>query len=230
MSTTTIEIACLFATVVGAIYAIVYQASLSAAIAATHKEVSRFHLFAARDRLVELVADGEMAEDGLAWQGAYGAVNNMLGMHQKLDLLDLSIRYARHLMAIERSHRVRVEHRRLLRSIDEAKESNPNFESVMRDIDLGFMHLVNDRTRLRHVLAILALYAYASASMSLRAMGRFVSRRKTRLAPAEDSDTARRAVANTPRTLVKSVLRPSYEEVSCFVQKYGGGPSHAAAG
>jgi len=65
---------------------LVYSTEVRRDIRRTRCESSRFPLFAARDRLVMLIAEGKMREDDLAWSELYESVNTLLGMHKKLHM------------------------------------------------------------------------------------------------------------------------------------------------
>src|SRR5690606_32115839 len=102
--------------------------SLSTGLDEARKEVSRYPLYAARDRLVWLVASGRMNESDEGWQVAYRAANNLLSIHEHLDLFSTLRRMTRFRVAIERDLRLKREVMLADRALKRACREFPEFE------------------------------------------------------------------------------------------------------
>lgn len=114
------------------------------------RETSRFPLFAARDRLVCLVADGKMEEKDPAWQAIYSQVNFLLRMEQRLHLVDFATRYVKSQMQANHNAKYRAQLDRMRKIEAEAVARVPEFGAAIRAVNIGFIHIVHRRTSWVH--------------------------------------------------------------------------------
>lgn len=168
--------------------------SVSRELWLARQETSRFQLFAARQHLLMLVAEGKMKEQDEAWRGAYERINFFLRMDQKLDVLDLMWRYVRSQVESERNPKVklRLEH---VRNVEKRAAANvPEFNKVLGEVIRAMLFLVGRRTNWFHRLV---LWLFVNVGSLLATVG-----------PATERKTAARKVR-------RSVARPSSDN---FVQ------------
>jgi hypothetical protein len=109
------------------------------------QESSRFKMFAARDALVALIAEGKMSESDDAWANAYGACNDLLHLDHRLDIWDLLYRHARHQAALE-DHKNGRKVLLFRRALARAMQSCPEFGACVRDVDEALRYMVQRRT------------------------------------------------------------------------------------
>jgi hypothetical protein len=119
---------------------------VSVGLAEAKKEISRYELYAARDRLVYLVAAGRIDENDEAWQVAYDAANNLLSIHERLDLRSVLNRMARFRKAAERDHAVRRRKELAERALRRASRDVEGFEDAMVALDHGFWSAMTRQT------------------------------------------------------------------------------------
>lgn len=148
------------------------------------RESSRFPMFAARDALVELIADGEMSESDHPWVWSYRSVNMILRMHQKWHLSRVVWTYARYVARLSSnpSERRRVEDMKA--KMKKACETHPEFAKVQDRIGEAFGNMIRARTSFCHrtflwvfivVLAGLAATLHLSVSVALAVVRAFMS-------------------------------------------------------
>ena len=147
------------------------------------RETSRFPMFAARDRLIRLVASGAVSARDPGWAYTYRGVNGMLGLHQELHLLDLIARYASYIAAIRSDPELRRRAQRIGRLSDATSRKVPEFVVVLREIDQALTHLVARRTTrlhlvwlfLRVLLPTLSLKAFGAVAEATQPSSRSVN-------------------------------------------------------
>jgi len=124
-------------------------------------------MFAARDSLVHLVANGVMSEDDHPWKWSYKSVAMLLRTHQKWHLLGVVLRYARyvaktHSEPIEQKRRAEIE-----AQMNAACEAHPEFKVVQNQIGEAFQAMVSARTNVCHEALVLLLVASLSVVSAL---------------------------------------------------------------
>jgi len=127
-----------------------------AGLADARREVSRYPLYAARDALVRLVALGLMDEREDAWKGAYRAVNNMLSIHERLDLRSVVDRVERTRDLAKSDLRVQRDIELFNRELRRACNRVPEFRQAMEAVDAGFWYAMRRQTPARDVMMIYA--------------------------------------------------------------------------
>jgi hypothetical protein len=134
-----------------------YNLSISRELSRTRRETSRFPLFAARGRLVRLVAEGRIDERDPAWQNLYAQVNFLLRMDQRLDLPDLVSRYMTSQLEVDRDPRLRERIDEQLKRTRETAARVPEFGEVVEETLDALIHLVRRRSTRLHRAALLSL-------------------------------------------------------------------------
>jgi hypothetical protein len=143
---------------VGAIAGVVilawYHVELRTEVHSIRKETSRFPLFAVRDRLLGLVATGEMKESDRVWAFAYDAVTELLGMHQNLHLWSVLYRQVRLHGAVQRDRRLQQAIATCGREMAAAAVRAPALGDVLREADMAYRFMVLRRTTIWHWISL----------------------------------------------------------------------------
>lgn len=124
--------------------------SVSRELRLARQETSRFQLFAVRQHLVMLIAEGKMGEQDPAWRSAYERINFFLRMDQKLHMLDLLWRYVRSQVEAERNPRVKARLEHLRKTEKKAAADVPEFSKVLNESVRAMLLLVDQRTNWFH--------------------------------------------------------------------------------
>jgi hypothetical protein len=114
----------------------------------SRKDSSRFGMFAVRDRLVQMVACGEMHEDDPAWQMMYRTANDLLDLSYQTTTLGQLTKSARHASRIAHDPRWAEN----LVTVDEllrkGEQHSPVFASVVHDMEKAFASMTRARAPL----------------------------------------------------------------------------------
>lgn len=127
--------------------------SIRAELWHSRKKISRFPLFAIRDRLVLMIADGTMEEGNYAWRSAYVAVNNMLDLNPTYDLWQVCVRFVRLNKRLSGDATERARFDEFVQIIKDEREKNPQYDQVVKDLDTEFGRMIWTRTKVRHFIA-----------------------------------------------------------------------------
>lgn len=112
---------------------------------------SRFPMFAVRDELHELVAEGKLQESDTAYQAAYTAVNRILHLDTRLELIDLFVLIASTRETDE------AEFQKLRAHIRATVQECPEFGECIRKMDIAVFQIAIDRTSRFQFLVFRAL-------------------------------------------------------------------------
>jgi hypothetical protein len=156
MNTNTITTFCELGAVLSVGCWFLYQRSISKTLHEQLRETSRFPLFAARDQLVALVAEGRVREDDEAWSALYGAVNSMLGMHQKLHTLDIAVSFTRCMLAMAQKPELRKQFDRERQNEETLAAKVPAFAAARDAVNSAMFHLIKKRTNALHEWLVVA--------------------------------------------------------------------------
>lgn len=169
MSVDTITKLCWAGVVLSALCWLAFQWRIGERLHAQLRETSRFPLFAARDRLVALVAEGRVREDDEGWRALYCSVNSFLGMHQKLHAFDIAVNYLRFMLAIARDPELEKTYERERRTEDDLVAKVPAFAEARDAVNEAMVHLVARRTtRLHEALLLGFVLMIRVATIALR--------------------------------------------------------------
>lgn len=132
---------------------------------------ARFPMFAARDRLVRLVAEEKMREDDLAWAVLYLTTNYWLDLNTRHSVWAQIAKHVRHEVANERDPErgAKIDH--VGRILQERATENPDFASVALEIDNARLRMMRGQTHWwdRAAIRLLALILMpVSLLLSLR--------------------------------------------------------------
>lgn len=118
------------------------------------RETSRFPMFAARDLVVNLVLDGDVNEQDLAWQRLYRNVNFFLSMHQNLHVLDCTWRYLRRVAQIAADPKLKKYYADGRLRQDRKAAQLPAFKAAVLATNSAFTHIVERRSNMWHVTCV----------------------------------------------------------------------------
>lgn len=172
---------------IGAIGWVVYHLSVSRELRTARRETSRFPLFAARDELVLLVAEGRISENDPGWRNLYDGVNFFLNIKNKLHVLDCVSRYVNHLVAVRNNPQLKSRVQKALSQEEYAARRVPEFARVRDEVRVALRHLISRRTHRGHILGVYVWVLLLRITMS--------------------------AGVKTARDVKKSVVNPSYDDV-----------------
>ena len=142
---------------------VAYLASVDAELRQSHKESSRFPLFAARDALIALIGEEKMEETDLAWRTMYAGINHMLCMENEWHALDCLLKYAKFSAQMDADPSLKHQLKLVMKREQEAAAKVPEFAAVRQRVDAAFKHLVHRRTTSFHTTVILTLKLAALA-------------------------------------------------------------------
>lgn len=132
-------------------------------LARAHQDAARFPLFAVRDQLVQLVADGVMNEDEPAWQHAYRSVNQLLDIRNTMDIWDFVKSILDHQMQMREDALLRDEFNAFVVEQEQASQRCPTYADVLVSYDAAVQYMVRKRssvfTLVRVVVHVLPVYA-----------------------------------------------------------------------
>lgn len=157
---------------------VIYVNSIVVIVRQSRKHTSRFKMFAARDQLVLLVADGTLEESNPAWKLEYVLINDVLGIHQKLNRFDLLWSVAKFRVAKENNEELNRRCEELDQCLVQESKRTPALAKVMQEADEGFRHLVHTRTQWWHRIALLLFGLLSLCAVSVRLRGRPRNARK----------------------------------------------------
>jgi hypothetical protein len=120
----------------------------------SRREITRFPMFSARDRLVYLVASGEMSEADHPWKWSYRSVTTILRRHQKWHLLGLVLTYAWYVAKLSSNPAKRKMVEEMNLQMKASCQSHPDFARVQEQIGDAFRDMVRARTNVCHMAAI----------------------------------------------------------------------------
>jgi hypothetical protein len=145
-----IQVVCAAGAAIGTSTWLHYHFSLARELRTARRETSRFPMFAARDRLVALVATGQIAEHNPSWQRAYKAVNVLVSLDQRLHLWDFISKYVRYLERMETDREFR--HAREAETLEDKQLAKdvPEYGEVQVAMGRALRHMVNVRTSAWH--------------------------------------------------------------------------------
>ena len=175
----------------------------------SRKEISRYGMFAARDRLVRLVLDGEMSQADPAWRATYASVTELLKMHQRLHVVDVFSRFARYTVAVLTNPALRAHMNRLDGQMKRAVKSSPGFAAVQRDIQAAFHRMVEMRTSFIHVMALRAYVACVNLRLMIKPVKVIFA----------EPDVGRSEIRRTQRRVsgdVSRALKPTSTDIAGF--------------
>lgn len=153
--------------VAGLVVVVVQVQAATAGLAEARKEVSRYKLYEARDELIRIVVSGAMEESDKSWAYAYAAVNDLLNIHERLDLYAVLKRYARFLRAVKANPQLQREIELKDRSMKRASRDVPQFRAALAEMEVGFYYAMRRQTSLWQSLAfLLALAIYGALPVS----------------------------------------------------------------
>jgi hypothetical protein len=124
---------------------------------------SRFPLFAARDRLIELVRVGAIAEEDHVWSGMYGAVNDLLNprkRHTLFSMLHESLGFA---VRVASNKGFRQRFVQFRQEIDRKSEEVPALKEVLDEVNRALWEMYYRRT----VIFWLRAYIFALRKLAL---------------------------------------------------------------
>jgi len=120
----------------------------------SRREITRFPMFAARDRLVRLVASGDMSQDDHPWRWSYKSVTMILRRHQKWHLLGLVLTYAWYVARLSSSPSERQRVEKMESQMKASCQAHPDFAKVQDQIRDAFRDMVRARTNVCHEAAV----------------------------------------------------------------------------
>jgi len=122
---------------------------------------ARFRMFAVRDRLVRMVADGNVDEDDIAWSSIYATVNSLLELQRNHSVWAQLRDWVQHRERMRRHPKRREHLRRTMDAIRDRAANDDDFAQTLRDMDaahhemsLGQTHWL-DRVGLRILRVVL---------------------------------------------------------------------------
>lgn len=133
------------------IFLLGYHISIRKELTHSRRDISRFPLFAARDELVLLIADGTLKEADAGWQVMYRIVNQMLKMDQEMDALSLTILVLRNNLRADKDLKTQKKKRELIRKVNQTCHRHPEFKAVVGKIDHAVVKLVLHRSSAWHI-------------------------------------------------------------------------------
>ncbi|WP_437502318.1 hypothetical protein [Sorangium sp. So ce1099] len=134
-----------------------YFLSVTKELKQARREVSRFPLFAARSKLVQLVAEDKIREDDPAWRNLYGRVNFLLRIDNRFDALDLAFKYVKSQREIDKNPEAKLRYEQMLELEKQAAARIPEFRSAVRDVNRAVWYMVRSRTTRFHLLILYGL-------------------------------------------------------------------------
>lgn len=176
----------------------------------SRKEISRYSMFAARDRLVRIVIDGEMSEENPAWRATYASVTELLKMHQRLHLVDVVSRFAKYIFAVLADPALRERVNRLDDQMKKASKTSPRFAAVTKDIEDAFRRMVGMRTSGAHMFAVRAYVFWLNLKLRLMPIRIAVA-----IVPDQRRSETRRARRKYGSDVARA-LRPSSSDIAGF--------------
>jgi hypothetical protein len=141
-------------TAIAAVLGFVYHAALVGEVRRRRKEASRFPMFAVRDRLVELVADGKIAADDPAWRSTYATANGLLSLHQKLHVQEVFKQYLAYSIVVAAVPSFRAQALKTRGEIIRAQRRCPPFGRALREMEQAFRQMVEMRTGAWHTAGL----------------------------------------------------------------------------
>jgi hypothetical protein len=175
----------------------------------SRKEISRYPMFAARDRLVRLVIDGEMSEGDPAWRATYASVTELLKMHQRLRLINVVSNFARHIVEVLTNPAVRERTERLNLQLKRAKKASPAFAETSIQIESAFSHMVWMRTGVFPHAQMRLFLLWFRIKLAIRPI-------HVAVAVVEHRRTERRRVKRIYAGGVSRALRPNSSDIAGF--------------
>jgi hypothetical protein len=139
------EIGCVVVGVVAAIMLTVYQWALRHEIRSTRWEVSRFPLYAARDALVQIVAEKKMDESDPAWIALYEDVNTLLRLQTKTSMVAVARRYMNYLVRVSQDPLLQEKRKAEFARDNAAAAAVPEFAAIRKAVHKGVSQIVNRR-------------------------------------------------------------------------------------
>lgn len=136
-----------------------YHWSIGRELAHARHETSRFPMFAARDKLVFLIASGKMTEEDHGWRSLYDSVSFVLNIHQQLNQFDIMKRYVEYLVAVERNPRLRSHIEKAHAQEDYSARRVPEFARARQEVRTAFQYLIERRTTRWHKMLLVGLFA-----------------------------------------------------------------------
>lgn len=133
----------------------------------SRREITRFPMFAARDNLVRLVAQGVMSEDDHPWKWSYRSVAMLLRTHQKWHLLGVVLRYARYVAKAHSDPAEQKRHIEIEAQLNAACKAHPEFKVAQEQIGEAFLAMVTARTNFCHEALLWLLIASLSVASAL---------------------------------------------------------------
>jgi hypothetical protein len=107
---------------------------------------SRFGLFEARDRLVDLVADGELREDDESWRAMYWVANRYLRLDRRRDYFELLRQRVSVQIDLLLNAESRKDYERFVGTLAAKRDGVPNFASATDYINAGMSSMIAQRT------------------------------------------------------------------------------------
>jgi hypothetical protein len=111
-----------------------------------NRKTSRFPLFAARDYLIQLVAEGIVSENEPAWQDIYEGVNSLLNLDEQWHLRQVIKLHIQHQQCIISDKNFSKKWKKRLDQREKLIERCPRFAEIDRQVQNGFLCLVRERT------------------------------------------------------------------------------------
>ncbi len=134
-----------------------YHFAAARALGRAKRETSRFPLFAARDRLVMLVADGTMDEEDPSWARLYKSVNFLLQLEQQLHALDVAMKYINYQIALAKNPELQERLRQFERESQETQRKIPEFRAAQDALNRALAHMIGARTTAWHKVVLYSL-------------------------------------------------------------------------
>lgn len=146
-------------TLLAIVFLCLYYYSIIRELDASRRETSRYSLFAARDHLVMLVADGVISEDDPIWRRTYFSVNYFLDLDKELNIRHMARRYIKYVHALENNPELRDLVKRYKMETDARAKEIPEFGAAIKEINEALQELVRRRTKRSPFLAGFSLGA-----------------------------------------------------------------------